>query len=225
VFSEYNDGTPGWSYYQQHPIEIITGIRTGGMGIFGGVVGGAIGAIIVAFRKKVPLGIIANAIAPGLLLGQAIGRFGNFANQELYGPPTTLPWGVRIAEFGRVAQYRDLISYPIATTFFHPTFFYEALWNVIGLGFLLWFARRFKTELKAWDTFGIYLVWYGAGRAVLESTLRLDASTYGSGPLPTAVLFGLAFIAAGIVILVANRLIRPHNGVSAAVTQITNTEG
>ena len=207
VFSEYNDGTPGWSFYRQHPLEIITGFRNGGLGIFGGVLGGAIGAVIVAYRNKVPFGNMANAIAPSLLIGQAIGRWGNFANQELYGPPTSLPWGIRIADWARVGEYRDLVKYPIATTYFHPSFFYESFWNLIGFGLLLWVARRFKAQLKPWDTFGLYMSWYGTGRTFLESFVRLDAATYGTGPLHTAVLFGLAFVGIGALILLFNHLV------------------
>ncbi len=218
VFSEYNDGTPGWSFYRQHPLEIITGFRSGGLGIFGGVLGGSIGAVIVAFRNKVPFGIMANAIAPGLLIGQAIGRWGNFANQELYGPPTQLPWGIRIADWARVGEYRDLGKYPFETTLFHPSFLYESLWNLIGFGLLLWLGRRFKQQLRPWDIFGIYMIWYGMGRAFLESFVRLDASTYGSGPLPTAVLFGLAFMAAGVVILLVNHIAHHPNNASAPVS-------
>ena len=161
---------------------------------------------------------MANSIAPGLLIGQAIGRWGNFANQELYGPPTPLPWGIRIADWARVGAYRDLAKYPIATTYFHPSFFYESSWNLIGFSLLLWVARRFKARLKPWDTFGTYMIWYGAGRAFLESFVRLDAATYGSGPLPTAVLFGFAFIGAGVIILVLNHLVFGTPRVASSVS-------
>ena len=221
VFSEYNDGTPGFSYYRElfisaitlkdglqaslgHLIEILNP-RTGGLGVFGGITLGAVGCIIVALRNKVRLGDMADSIGMGLILGQCIGRWGNFANQELYGPPTTLPWGMQIQEWARTGIYRDLQAYPIATTHFHPTFLYESLYMFIGFIVFLWVERRFAKWLRPGDLFALYLIFYGIGRGALESTLRLDAWTYG-GAIPTAVLFALVFIGLGIAILFLNHV-------------------
>ena len=206
ALSEYNDGTLGWSYYRNHPLEIITGIRDGGLGIFGGVVAGGLGALYVALRNKVRPGVMADCIAPGLLLGQVIGRWGNYANQELYGPPTGSSWwGITIAQWARVPPFNDLAAYPLDLRF-HPTFLYESLYNFIGFIVLLWVARKFSDRLRTGDLLGIYMIYYGIGRGLLESTVRLDAATYGTGPLPTAVLFSLTFIAGGILLLVGNRV-------------------
>jgi phosphatidylglycerol:prolipoprotein diacylglycerol transferase len=204
VFSEYNDGTPGWSYYREHPLEILD-IRSGGLGVFGGIVLGGLGGVILAIRHKVHFGAMADSIGMGLILGQCIGRWGNFANQELYGPPTNLPWGMPIQEWARTGIYRDLQAYPIETTFFHPSFLYESLWCFLGFILLLWVERKFAAWMKHGDLFAFYLIFYGTGRAALEATVRLDALTYG-GAIPTAVLFGLGFVAFGIVILLINHV-------------------
>ena len=207
ALSEYNDGTLGWSYYRNHPLEIITGIRDGGLGIFGGVEAGGLGALYVALRNKVRPGVMADCIAPGLLLGQVIGRWGNYANQELYGPPTGSSWwGITIAQWARVPPFNDLAAYPLDLRF-HPTFLYESLYNFIGFIVLLWVARKFSDRLRTGDLMGIYMIYYGIGRGLLESTVRLDAATYGTGPLPTAVLFSLVFIAGGILLLLGNRVL------------------
>lgn len=214
VFSEYSDGTPGWSYYRVHPLEILN-LRSGGLGIFGGVLGGIAGAIILTKWKRVPLWMLADSVGPALLLGQAIGRWGNYFNQELYGGPTGSSWfGIRIDAASRVAPYADLQKYP-ADTRFHPTFLYECVWNLIGLALLTVIDRRFGTEcpgdgrrLRHGDMMAGYLIWYGVGRLILESTLRVDAFTYTTAGLPTGVLFAVAWIIGGAALIVLARLPR-----------------
>jgi phosphatidylglycerol:prolipoprotein diacylglycerol transferase len=107
-------------------------------------------------------------VAPCIALGQAIGRWGNYVNQELYGSPTTLPWGIRIV---------NNLDYPVGTRF-HPLFLYESLWNVLNLVLLLWLGRRFADRLKKGDLFLVYLIFYPVGRFFLEF-LRLDTSQIG----------------------------------------------
>jgi prolipoprotein diacylglyceryl transferase len=109
-----------------------------------------------------------DAIAPGLIIAQALGRFGNYFNQELYGGPTDLPWGLEIDPLNP--------AYPLGLppgTLFHPTFLYEALWNLLGAAVIIWAGRRFSLQ---WGrNFAVYLVWYGIGRMAIE-TIRLDPS-------------------------------------------------
>jgi len=138
----------------------------GGLGIWGGIAGGMLGAWLYCRRRGILVRPLADALAPSLLLAQAIGRFGNYFNQELYGRPTTLPWGLEI----------DSRHWPAGTTFpagtvFHPTFLYEALWNLVGLALIVYLDRRFK--LGFGRVFALYVMVYTAGRGWIE-TLRID---------------------------------------------------
>ncbi len=148
VFSTPNDGSGvGWAYYRENPLDIIK-IWNGGIGIYGGIIGGILGIIIVMWRSRVTLFRAFDAIVPGVVLGQAIGRWGNFFNQELYGGPTGSSWfGLIIQPQNRVRtgkfDFTDLTTYPPETRF-HPTFLYESLWNIAGFILLMWLARRFQ---------------------------------------------------------------------------------
>ncbi|HEY9151812.1 MAG TPA: prolipoprotein diacylglyceryl transferase, partial [Anaerolineales bacterium] len=138
--------------------------------------------------------------APGLALGQAIGRWGNFFNQELYGSPTTLPWGIKITDpNARVAPYNDLTKYPLDVTRFHPLFLYESILNLANMLLLIWLMRRFADKLKRGDIFLVYLIGYPTIRFFLEF-IRVDYPTIG-GIDPNQALMGVvALLAAGILI-------------------------
>lgn len=138
----------------------------GGLAIFGAISLGAVGALIGSRLAGIRFSAFADALAPGLLLAQGLGRVGNYFNQELFGAPTSLPWGLAID--------RPNSAIPVglpADTLFHPTFAYEMLWNLVGVFALIWVGKRL--DLQWGRLFGLYLVWYGIGRAFLE-TLRLD---------------------------------------------------
>ena len=124
-------------------------------------------------------------------LAQAIGRWGNFINQELYGPPTTLPWGLRIDPPHRIGPYQNLVQYPL-TTRFHPLFLYESLWNLVGFGLIFWLSRRFEGRLKTGDITLMYLIWYPLGRFFIEF-LRTDSWFFPGTPFN--VVHGLSAIA------------------------------
>jgi phosphatidylglycerol:prolipoprotein diacylglycerol transferase len=160
----------GADYYFNHPIEIIK-IRQGGLGIPGAVIGGFIALLAYTKKKKLDLLTWADIVAPGLALAQAIGRWGNFVNQELYGPPTDLPWAIFIDPAHRLPGYEDF-------SHFHPMFLYESLWNLMNCLLLLTISRKMKAKLLPGDIFGIYLVVYPIGRFLLEF-IRLDASFVG----------------------------------------------
>jgi phosphatidylglycerol:prolipoprotein diacylglycerol transferase len=212
VFSSPNDGTnSGWAYYSQNPIEILF-IWKGGLGIFGAIIGGLIGILIIAWRRRLVLLRWLDIATPGLLLAQAIGRWGNFVNQELYGGPTGSPWwGVTIAPQYRIntgkIDFTDLAAYPPETRF-HPTFFYESAWNFVGFILLMWIGRRFADRLRDGDIFGLYVIWYGLGRSWVELFFRPDAWTIGA--LPTAVWISLGLAALGVLVVLANHLILPR---------------
>lgn len=156
-----NDILTGGTYFVQQPIRVLY-INEGGLHIYGAVVTGIITAYYYCKRTGFDFLLLLDSAAPGMLIGQAIGRVSNFINQELYGPPTDLPWGVPITK-----EWAPLGEYPEGTRF-HPTFFYEALWNLIGAGLMLWLGRRYAKQLKPGVMFGFWLVWAGLGRGALE---------------------------------------------------------
>jgi phosphatidylglycerol:prolipoprotein diacylglycerol transferase len=175
-------------------------IWEGGIGIYGALLGGILAVFIYTRRHHLNFWRWLDILAPGMLLAQAIGRWGNFFNQELYGPPTTLPWGITITNVHqRIPPYNDLTTYPLSTTF-QPVFLYESLWNLIGFGLMMWLARKYARRLLDGDMFSFYLIWYSVGRILIES-LRPDAWTFGG--IPTAQIVGttLSLIGAGLIIL------------------------
>ena len=200
VFSSPAAGGLGWAFYREHP-EAIFQIWNGGLAIYGAVAGGVLGILLYAYRAKLSLLRYLDIGTPALLIGQAIGRWGNFVNQELYGPPTTLPWGIRIDEFHRIPPFNDLGQYPL-TLRFHPVFLYESLWNLIGFCLILVAGRKLAGKLKEGDLFLAYLVWYPVGRLWVEA-LRPDAWKIGN--IPTAQIISVVLIVAAVVIFVLRR--------------------
>lgn len=149
----------------------IVRVWEGGLGIWGAIAAGGLGAWILMRTKGLRTDALADAVAPGLLLAQAIGRLGNYFNQELYGRPTDLPWGLEIAEDNIVGGYP-------AGTLFHPTFLYELLWCAAGAALLLWLEKRFS--LRRGQTFWAYVMIYTAGRVWIEN-LRIDDAQIVAG--------------------------------------------
>lgn len=178
-------------YYLTHPLDAIN-IRKGGLGIPGAVIGGAIVFFIYTRWKGKSFTKWIDVIAPALPLGQAIGRWGNFVNQELYGAPSNLPWAIYISPENRLAEFADFAYY-------HPIFLYESLWNIAAVFLLLWAARRYKDWLLPGDIFLMYLVSYPIIRILLDF-LRLDASEIG-GINANQTFMGLVLIAALALII------------------------
>ncbi len=209
VVSTPGDGSnSGFSYYMQNPIQILN-LRSGGLGIYGGLFGGLLGVVIVSIRAGLPFWRLGDCVVPGVAFGQAIGRWGNFVNQELYGGPTGSSWwGVHIEAPYRITtksfDFTDLSRFPL-TTRFHPTFFYESVWNLAGGVLLLLVSRRFGNKLRDGDIGGIFFIWYGIGRAWVELLFRPDAWTVGGTGVPTAVAISLAAIFFGIAVIVSGR--------------------
>jgi prolipoprotein diacylglyceryl transferase len=139
-------------------------IWEGGLGVWGAIAFGILGGYLVARRRRIAFPAVLDAIAPAILVAQAIGRLGNWFNQELFGRPTTLPWGLEIA-----AQYRPAGYTQFAT--FHPTFLYEMLWNLAAAVLLVWLDRRLR--LGHGKVFALYVMLYCAGRFWIEA-LRID---------------------------------------------------
>jgi phosphatidylglycerol:prolipoprotein diacylglycerol transferase len=168
-----------------------------GLGVPGGIISGTITAWFLTKRWHVPFWTWADIVAPGLFVMQAVGRIGNFFNQELYGPPTTLPWGIAIDCAHRVVPY-SCDQYPLATTHFHPLFLYESLSGLIGAAVLLWLARRRTSRLVPGDLLLIFFVWYGTTRFLLEF-MRIGNWTFFG--IPTAQIVSAGFVIAGLVAL------------------------
>ena len=181
----------------QDPWEVVR-IWEGGLAIFGGLLGGALGAWFACRRRGIPLPAFADALAPGMAVGQAFGRWGNYANQEIYGTPTSLPWGLRIDPENRPAQYPDAET-------FHPTFLYESLWSLTTAGVVIWADRRFR--LGHGRAFALYLALYGTARALLE-LLRTDEANLVLG-LRVNQLVALLVVVAAVVYLLLSARLRP----------------
>ncbi len=159
--------SPGPYFGADGDLALVPQVWRGGLGIWGAIALGGVGAYIGARRAGLRFPALADALAPGILLAQAVGRWGNYFNQELFGGPTDLPWGLQIDPANRPAAFAD------ATTF-HPTFLYESLWSLAAVGVLLWADRRFG--LGHGRVFWLYLVLYAAGRGWIE-LLRVDPAT------------------------------------------------
>lgn len=200
-----------WEHYLANPTQIPQ-IWNGGIGIPGAIAGGALGVFVYTRSRGLSTARWMDIAAPALLLGQAIGRLGNFVNQELYGPPTTLcgaefppclPFGIPIDAAHRAGTPWDALTFPVETTRFVPLFAYEAILNLIGAAVLLFVIRRFGPRLFAGDAVLMYLMWYGAVRTGLE-TYRVNNWTILG--LPTAMWLGIAaFVLALVWLIVRHR--------------------
>jgi phosphatidylglycerol:prolipoprotein diacylglycerol transferase len=174
-------------FYLTHPLDALW-IRRGGLGIPGAVIGGGLALYWFCRKHKLSFPVWADIAAPAVALGQAIGRWGNFTNQELYGAPTTLPWGIQI---------QQATGFPPETRF-HPLFLYESIWNLANMVFLLWLGRRFADRLKPGDLFLTFLITYPVGRFLLEF-LRLDAALIASININQTIMLIVAVLSAGLL--------------------------
>lgn len=153
----------GVTTYTENPIEILK-TWNGGLHIYGGLFFGAIALLTYLRWNNLDPWLFLDAAGPAVLVGQAIGRIANFINQELYGPPTTLPWGIPIDMAHRLPEFRGLGE----SVRFHPTFAYEMLWNFAVAGFLIWLSRRYEKDLKPGALFAGWLILAGIGRVWIE---------------------------------------------------------
>ena len=199
-----------WDNYKDNLKEIFN-LRGGGLAIYGGIIGALIVAFIVCRIKKLPMLPVADAAFPGVMLGQAIGRWGNFFNMEAFGTNTTLPWGM---SSDTISAYLSRHQAALAaqgimvdpTLPVHPTFLYESLWNLIGVAILLlWlFPRR---SYDGQITLG-YTAWYGLGRFFVEG-LRTDSLMWGSVRVSQALGGVLFIVAAGLMLFIFLRGRKP----------------
>jgi len=173
-----------FGYYRGNPIAIITGLRDGGLAIYGVIVGVALAAWICSRWRRIPFWSIVDGVSISLLIGQVVGRWGNFMNRELYGVPTELPWrmGLTVGE---------------TTTYVHPIFLYESLWNTLGIVLLHLYAKKVGRKYPG-QMFVFYLGWYGFGRAWIETLRAPHWTTYifDTGISANMVLAMCAFLIA-----------------------------
>jgi len=166
----YHDIT-SWNEVSSPKWKGVFAVWQGGLGVWGGILLGCLVGAYVAHREGVSVLALMDAVAPGLLLAQGIGRWGNWWNQELYGKPTSLPWGLKIDPEHRVSGYESF-------TTFHPTFLYEFVYDLVGVGILLLLDRRFRFKPPA--LFALYVSYYTAGR-FLEELIRIDPAHHFAG--------------------------------------------
>jgi phosphatidylglycerol---prolipoprotein diacylglyceryl transferase len=183
-----------WHLYADDPMKIILPPYSG-LGVYGGILTGTIAAWWYARRRGVDFARWTDIIAPALFVMQAIGRWGNYFNQELYGPPTTLPWGIPIECAHRLQDAYPCSTLPELTTRFHPLFLYESISGVLGAAFLIWLGFRFRARLRPGDLLLVFFIWYGTTRFILEN-LRADNWTFFG--VPTAQIISLAVILIGV---------------------------
>lgn len=192
---------------QYHSLRDVLDVRDGGLAIYGGILGAFITGTLVIRWRKLPLRKIFDIAGLSFMIGQCIGRWGNFVNREAYGGPTDLPWGMEI-------------NTPEGRMTVHPTFFYESVWNLVG--FLL-INRYYKHKKFDGELFLMYVAWYGLGRFFIEGMRTDSLYFFGTGLRVSQVLAGLSFVAAVALILSVRRRLR-KNPVSTSAAQDISPE-
>jgi len=188
------------------PLDIVK-IWEGGLGIWGAIALGGVGAWIACRRYDIDFLTMADALAPGLLVAQAVGRLGNYFNQELFGKPTTQPWGLEIAPRFRPDGYEQFAT-------FHPTFLYELLWNLAAAALLVWLDRRLK--LTHGRVFALYVMLYTAGRVWIEALRIDDANLIGPFRLNIWTSVIVFVLALAYFVWARRRAERDASGLNAA---------
>lgn len=181
---------------------LIYKVWEGGLHIFGGFLFGAVTLLLFLRSRKLDPWLFLDAAGPAVLIGQGIGRIANFINQELYGPPTTLPWGIPIEAAHRLPQFASLPE----STRFHPTFAYEMLWNFAAAGFLLWLARRYEKDLKPGTIFAGWLILAGVGRVWIEFFRPDQPKIEALGISYSALFAGLMAVAGALLLMIRYRM-------------------
>jgi phosphatidylglycerol:prolipoprotein diacylglycerol transferase len=196
VIDQFNACGPGQPCYSQDLLKIILPPYSG-LGAFGGIVTGSLAFIAYCRWAKIDAWAYADIVAPGLFTMQAIARWGNFFNQELYGPPTNGPLGIAIDCAHRVVPY-TCDAYPLTTTFFTPLFLYESISGALGALALIWLARRKPRWYRSGDLLAIFFIWYSVVRFLLEN---LRTGNWKLDGIPTAQLFSIGFVLVALAIV------------------------
>lgn len=180
----------------------VFAIWDGGNALYGAMIGGSVGILIGCRRKGIRFLSFADALAPGMLVAQSLGRFGNYFNHELFGLPTTLPWGLQILPTDTMFPK----NLP-AGTLFHPLFLYEIIWNLVGVAIILVIERRFR--LRWGRTIALYFIWYGLGRSWLEA-IRIDPTSDQMFGIPANIWASFVAIAIGIALFIVQTRRHPE---------------
>ena len=183
-------------YFADNPLDALN-IRQGGLSFHGSLIAGTAAFALLCLRHRQPFLAWTDAAVPGVALAQAIGRWGNWANQEAFGLPTTLPWGLWIDPDRRPPEF-------LTSERFHPTFLYESLFNLANAALLSWLALRIphSRRLRHGDVFAAYLVMYGAARFLIE---RIRTDSLYIGPLPAAFWLSGLLVLSGVVLFAVLR--------------------
>lgn len=203
-----------WPRFANQSIWMIINPATGGLAIHGALIGALLAAYIYTRRHQLDFFEWLDIVMPTFLLAQAIGRWGNFFNQEAYGRPTPFGFGLTIDAPYRLPPYNDLDKYPL-TTLFHPTFLYESLWNLVGVGVLIAIERRYRPVLRRGDMILFYAIIYGVGRLWIEG-LRTDSLCTDlvggscANALRVAQIASIVLIAVGVIGLWLNHARAPQ---------------
>ncbi|MFN8413628.1 MAG: prolipoprotein diacylglyceryl transferase [Anaerolineales bacterium] len=185
-------------HYLTHPLDFLA-IWVGGLGFPGALIGGIFALFIFSRRNELNFGELADILTPALALGQVIGRFGNFLNQELYGIPTSVAWKIFISPDHRLSGYETI-------EFYHPLFAYDMILNLINLGFILWVSRRFPNKWGSGGLFVLYLLTSSLIRGLLEF-LRLDVALIHGVNINQISMLGIVIIS-GIFLYIRNRSVQ-----------------
>ena len=202
-----NDIAGGGRYFLDDPKRILH-ITEGGLHIYGAIVLGFLIGLWYIRRRPYDMWILLDSVAPAVLIGQAFGRLANFVNQELYGPPTDLPWGIPIDAANRIPPWNDLVQFPEATTRFHPAFAYEMIWNLLAAGLIIWLTRKFVDKMKPGTAFYMWLLLEGVGRFFIEY-FRPDQPRLGDTDISfSRIVATLMALAGAFLLLVRYEKIR-----------------
>ena len=193
-----------WQLYKDDLPKIVLPPYSG-LGVYGGIITGLIAFVYLSRRWHLDLWTWADVVAPCIFVMQAFGRWGNFFNQELYGPPTDLPWGIAIDCTHRVAAY-PCATFPLATTHFTPLFLYESLSGFAGAALLVWLSSKPRPRLRRGDLLPIGLIWYAIVRFLLEF---LRTGNWLLDGIPTAQVFSIGFVAVAVAMLALRHRMAP----------------
>ena len=189
-----------WQLYKDDLLKIVLPPYSG-LGFFGGLITGTLAVLALIRYHRVSTWRWLDIVAPGVFFMQFAGRIGNFFNQELYGPTTSLPWGIAIDCAHRVVEY-PCATFPLTMTHFHPLFLYESLSGLLGAAVLVWLSTRPRPWLRVGDLAGLLFIWFGGVRFLIEF---LRIGNWRLADIPTAQIFGAVFVLLGIGILVLRR--------------------